>query len=676
MLAADEVKVYKDAYEREDALIKEFNDLKNSKFSDLTVEQNERYNKLKDYVKYADNRILSNSAKQKLEQKVSSFTKDSDFLTESYRERERAGRKFAVDLDSVDEKYRQTYKDAMDSGVFTNKRSVHEAIDYFARLSADKGVKFNFTSEKKLIQEAINKLSSADQQTVKAALDGGLLNNLGEKKLQGFIEKFATNKDGSIDAAKVELLKAFAEDAKFAVNVNGWYNPKDGSITYKAGSAKGWRSTVGHELTHTLEKSKHYKAFRDAIQEYSKKKGDYKTRLEGIKELYAEKDWDYELTADLGGDYVLTDAEFATHLFQSDRNVFQKVFDEIKHLYNLATAGSQEARLLETAKHNFEKAYRENIKNPADGRVKYSTQKSNNGVLSLIAKVKAGNYKANEKVYFDNVPDEIAKKIKEITGVDTTGFKVAIEARQIDHILKDHGENGKADRSMADDNDIAKMEYAIHNADNLTYGGKTQAYSYMKDGFNRTADTVLYEKYIGEKSYYVVQAVADTKAKTLYIVSAYIGNSKTQKGASQLIDEKIPNATPESGSVVAPIKSISQNEPGVNGISENSDKKLSLDADNRYSLSDSEGRNLSPAVQNRFKNSKVVDEDGNLYSSRKYAFVNALFPLSSTTVRRMYFAFSLILKEAAVSGSFSANLMAALILSVERNIRSQGEQVM
>ena len=57
-----------------------------------------------------------------------------------------------------------------------------------------------------------------------------------------------------------------------------------------------------------------------------------------------------ELTADLVGDYIFADADFVRNLSTQHRNVFQKVFDEIKYLYKTATAGSAEARQLEKAK--------------------------------------------------------------------------------------------------------------------------------------------------------------------------------------------------------------------------------------------------------------------------------------------------------------------------------------
>ncbi len=117
---------------------------------------------------------------------------------------------------------------------------------------------------------------------------------------------------------------------------------------------------------------------------------------------------------------------------------------------------------------------------------------------------------------------------------------------------------------MSNDGDIAKMEYALKNAEKITPSGKTQAYSYMKNGYNRTADTILYEKNIGEKTYFVVEAVPETNAKTLYIVSAFISKTKTKKGASQLIDANSPNATSQNGSVLAPNKSIPQDTDSVN----------------------------------------------------------------------------------------------------------------
>ncbi len=200
----------------------------------------------------------------------------------------------------------------------------------------------------------------------------------------------------------------------------------------------------------------------------------------------------------------------------------------------------------------------------------YRNAPVNKEILELIERVEKDDFKDNDKVELRGLSSEVLSKLKELTGIDVSSFKIAIEARQIEHILNDHGSNGSTDHSMANPVDIAKMEYIMQYPDDLSLSGKTQAYSYMKNGRNRTADTVLYEKEIGDKSYYVVQAVADTKKKTLYIVSAFIGEKGYKKGTSQLINtNKGPDATSELGSVVVPNSSIPQNSENSNTFDEN-----------------------------------------------------------------------------------------------------------
>ena len=226
---------------------------------------------------------------------------------------------------------------------------------------------------------------------------------------------------------------------------------------------------------------------------------------------------------------------------------------------------------------------------------RYIEAETNSEILSMVERVERGEFKANEKVYLGIVTETIAEQIHGLTGVSVDGYKVAIEARQIEHILKDHGKQGAADKSMSDYSNIAKMEYALNAPDDITAAGKTKAYTYMVNGRNKTADTILYEKSIGEKSYYVVQAVPDTKAKTLYIVTAFIGKKGYKKEASQLINAKSLDATAKTGSASASANMIPQESDSV-----------------KYSDRDSEGNVLSDGQKEFFKDSKVRDKEGNL----------------------------------------------------------------
>lgn len=196
---------------------------------------------------------------------------------------------------------------------------------------------------------------------------------------------------------------------------------------------------------------------------------------------------------------------------------------------------------------------------------RYTAAEENPEIADLVQRVLSGDFKANDKVYLGTVSSQNAARIQEITGIDVDGFRVAIEARQIEHILNRHGVEGSADHSMAQVSDISKIQYTLDNPDSITPAGKTSAYVYMRNGKNRTADTVLYEKDIGGKSYYTVQAIADTKAKTLYVVSAFIGESGYKKGTPQFTNAKSLGATSETAAVDVPTGNVAQSGTDVKG---------------------------------------------------------------------------------------------------------------
>ena len=196
---------------------------------------------------------------------------------------------------------------------------------------------------------------------------------------------------------------------------------------------------------------------------------------------------------------------------------------------------------------------------------RYTAAEENPEIADLVQRVLSGDFKANDKVYLGTVSSQNAARIQEITGINVDGFRVAIEARQIEHILNRHGVEGSADHSMAQVSDISKIQYTLDNPDSITPAGKTSAYVYMRNGKNRTADTVLYEKDIGGKSYYTVQAIADTKAKTLYVVSAFIGESGYKKGTPQFTNAKSLGATSETAAVDVPTGNVAQSGTDVKG---------------------------------------------------------------------------------------------------------------
>lgn len=184
-------------------------------------------------------------------------------------------------------------------------------------------------------------------------------------------------------------------------------------------------------------------------------------------------------------------------------------------------------------------------------------------LVRFAEQVKDGSVDVNKTRYNLNpIPDRAVPKIRQITGIDASGFSTVFEGRMVDHTIKRHGENGAADQSMRDLNDIGRIQYVIDNYDDIKDGGTTKAYTTNKpNGKSGLAKTVVFEKAVNG-TYYVVEAVPDTKAKTTYVVSAYM----SKNGAEQLTDAtNAPVFTAETGFAQTPNLNISNPSENVNG---------------------------------------------------------------------------------------------------------------
>ena len=336
VLGGETAKAYNNAVAKENALIKqanalraEFNKLNKMKTSDMTGEQIDRREELRSKLKEiapklqeAKNKTQSKAVKTKLSEEVQKLLTETDaksgkivrsdnYLIESYNDRARVEQKFEVDLSKYDEKERAFVKRAVDGGLLANNNAAHEIVDTLAKWEAFSGVQIDFTTT-----ELINKMGYG--------VEGRIVNGI-------------KTKNG------------------IAVNIK---------------SPKALNFIVGHELTHAIEKAGSYENLAKTLLEYAKSKNDYEWRVKAVKATYkgVKADIDAEIVADLVGEYIFSDKAFVDNLYKSDRNVFQKLFDEIKRLWRLATAGSKEKRQLEKAKNLFEDAIRENAKAMESGK--------------------------------------------------------------------------------------------------------------------------------------------------------------------------------------------------------------------------------------------------------------------------------------------------------------------
>ena len=157
-----------------------------------------------------------------------------------------------------------------------------------------------------------------------------------------------------------------------------------------------------------------------------------------------------------------------------------------------------------------------------------------NDLVDYVQLVKENPGKKLPRYPLNPVADRAAADIQRLTGIDVRGNKTEIESRMVEHILKDHGENGSTDRSMKDVNDIGRIQYVIDNYDSIEHGGTSSAYVYQNQhGRNANAQTVVIKKKVNG-TYFVVEAVPDTKKKTLFVVSAYMNKNGQKETAPSL----------------------------------------------------------------------------------------------------------------------------------------------
>lgn len=331
VLGGKEYEAYKSILEQEKPLREEISSIENN--DTLTDEQKETLKqtvvaKLETLAtetnKAQARENLDKTIQNQLVRQKGKNTQTDDYLIESYNEQARRYQAFEADLSQYDEKTAKTVKKAIDSGILNNTRKTHKLVDWIAKISSEKGVDFDFTNNQKLKESGFSKQNAI---------------------VNGYVTK-----DGII------------------ININ---------------SQKALNTVVGHEITHVLEGTELYAEMQSALFEYAKSKNDYDSRRKSLEELYKnikDADIDAELTADLVGDYLFTDQDFINNLSTNHRNVFQKIYDEIKYLLKVATAGSKEARELEKVKRAFDKAYRANG-NTSEG-TKYSLSDSDGKKLT------------------------------------------------------------------------------------------------------------------------------------------------------------------------------------------------------------------------------------------------------------------------------------------------------
>lgn len=216
-----------------------------------------------------------------------------------------------------------------------------------------------------------------------------------------------------------------------------------------------------------------------------------------------------------------------------------------------------------------------------------------------------------KKAYFklsNSISERLADDIKKCLGINVKGFGNEISDNGIKHIEKRHGSNGIADHSMENLHDIARIAYAINGYEKIREGNYSGEYH---------CKTVVLQKKLGEKYYYVVEAAPDTKHKTLHVVSAFINENDTFPGVAVSND-------PSQYVQDEPQSNVSSSKDIISQTEKKETKKYSIDIDDSifdalYGEPSEHETEMSSIIQEGFESLKNVEVNERMMHKIAYA---------------------------------------------------------
>ncbi len=573
-LGNDDYQIYQQESQRKQDLEKQLKELQSKSTTDMSYsEYNENNQKIADLQNEIDS-INLDDLKNRADTPVENRIQNNDYLLQrSYNnyQNNQAQKNVAFEYQPhTDSKGNELKISALEKNVYdsasktmNNTKESHNLADFVSKLSKDTGIQYEFTTSEDLKNRGYN-------------VDKRVINGLN------------------------------TDDGKILINVDS-----DSIIN----------RVVGHETTHLFENTEDYQTLQNEVFEYAKTKGDFDKLKAELTEAYKNvkgANIDNELTSELVGQYVFSDTEFVQNL-SKHRNIFQKVYDEIKHLYKMATAGSKEARQLEKVKHTFEKVYQNNqahVSTETEYHVSKNISDDIDKVLNDINErtpVKLRDFTPQVLVQngikdlpmYEN-PSHIRKNI--LTEAEAKKLGLKINPRDNYHGL------GKELYIKAIDS-LDNPRVILKNNNNNNY----LVVTVIKDkNGNSIVTPIEIETQTSVNKVMIdinrIKSVYGYERKNNIDLNDYIKYNLKNKNFTKIYEQKKERGTGFSTVASSSANNVSQSNNNVKSNTSNKQYASISKNNTKYSLSkvDNQGNTLTKQQQKFFKDSKVRDENGNL----------------------------------------------------------------
>ncbi len=258
---------------------------------------------------------------------------------------------------------------------------------------------------------------------------------------------------------------------------------------------------------------------------------------------------------------TLGSERFIERIVQKDKSLAQRILVKIRDLLQaFRTLGNKEARAEYKRLKTAEKLYMEAMEKAGGKAVaervekmqfaKKANEYQNAVDPELIKFVDSVNAMQNmnavnkRKYSMGEVSDNHAQIVEQILSselgwdIDLDGYTIEIDGSAIKHIQKKHGENGKSDSSMKEKEDLARIGWAVNNADDGYIGinkkGEIDYSTHYRNQDGSFAPKIILETAVGNGTFVVTECVPDTPSRKIHIISA----RKIKSGNGQELNMK------------------------------------------------------------------------------------------------------------------------------------------
>ena len=189
----------------------------------------------------------------------------------------------------------------------------------------------------------------------------------------------------------------------------------------------------------------------------------------------------------------------------------------------------------------------------------YKMADVDDGILEHMEYLK--NNPTDKKIDYALSPvnERMAKDVSNLVGFDISGYGNNLKPNAFDHVNKRHGADGIHDKSMANPKDIAKVQYILDNYDDVALDKKRAAG--FTDSNGKLSQKVVFKKRING-TYYVVEAVPNTKKKRMEVIGTFMQKPKTKKENVLPGDVTSPSVTSKNATAQFSIDTIPKTAEG------------------------------------------------------------------------------------------------------------------